>query len=114
MGKGKDLTGAEKHIIMKEIAKGTPPKVIATSICRHVDTVKGYLANPSPRKTRTDAGVLKTVTNRDRRDIKRKLLKMPGRTSKTIFEKANLPEISKFLKNNLYHDMKQFTSKEDL
>ena len=51
-GKAKDLTEAEKCIIVKEMAKGTPPKVIATFIGRHVDTAKRYLSNPSPRKTR--------------------------------------------------------------
>ena len=67
MGKAKDLTESEKCIIVKDMAKGVPPKVIATFIGRHVDTVKRYLSNPSPRKTRADAGILKRVTDRDRR-----------------------------------------------
>ena len=39
MRKAEDLTEAEKCIIAKEIGKGTPPKVMATSIGRHVDTI---------------------------------------------------------------------------
>ena len=81
MGKAKDLTEAEKCIIVKEMAKGTPPEVIATSIGRHVDTVKRYLSNQSPRKTPADASVLKRVTDCDRRTIMRQMFKNPGRTS---------------------------------
>ena len=95
MGKAKDLTEAEKCIIVKEMAKGTQPKVIATSIGLHVDTVKRYLSNPSPRKTLADAGVPKSVTDRVHRNIKWHLFKNPGRKSKTILEQANLPEVSK-------------------
>ena len=40
MGKANDITEAEKCIIVKRMAKGTPPNVIATSIGRHVNTVK--------------------------------------------------------------------------
>ena len=61
MGKAIDLTEAEKCIIVKEIAKGTPPKLIATFIVSYVETVKRYLSNPTQRKTRSDAGVLKRV-----------------------------------------------------
>ena len=95
MGKVKDLTETTKCIIVKVMAKGTPPQVIATSIGRHPGTVKLYLSNPSQRKTRADAGVLKRVTDRNRRNIKRLLFKNPGKTSKTIFEEANLPKVSK-------------------
>ena len=60
------------------MAKGTPLKVIATSIGRHVDTVKRYLSNPSPRKTRADVGILKRVTDRDRHNTKMQLFKNQG------------------------------------
>ena len=86
MGKAKDLIEAEKCIIVKELAKGTPPKVIAISIGRHVDTVKRYLSNPSPRKTRQMiASVLKKVTDCDRRNIKRQLFKNPGENIQNNF-----------------------------
>ena len=77
------------------MAKGTSPEVMAFYIGRHVDTVKRYLSNLSPRKTRADAGVLKGVTDRDRRNIKRQLFKNPERTYKTISKQANLPAVSK-------------------
>ena len=90
--KANDLTEAEKCIIAKEMAKGTPPpKVIAPSVGRHVDTGKRYLSNPTPKRSRADAGVLKRVTDRDCRNIKRQLFKNSGRTSKTVFEEANMP-----------------------
>ena len=65
---------------MNEMTKGTHSKVIETSIGHHVDTVKRYLSNLSPRKTRANAGVLKKVTDRDRYNIKRQLFKTPERT----------------------------------
>ena len=66
-GKTEDLTEAEKCNIVKEITKGISPKVVATSIGRHVDTGKRYLVNPSPRMTQSDAG----VTDRELRNVKR-------------------------------------------
>ena len=35
--------------------------------------LSNYLSNPSQRKTQADAGILKMVTDRDRRNIKRQL-----------------------------------------
>ena len=87
MGKANDLTEAERCIIVKEMAKGIPPKVIATSIGRHVDTMKRYLSNPSARKTRADAGVLKRGTDYNGRNIKRQLFINPGSTSKKKWNK---------------------------
>ena len=40
MESAKDLTEAEECVIVNAMAKGTLPNVIATSIGRHVDTVK--------------------------------------------------------------------------
>jgi len=105
MGRAKGLTEAEKETIVKGIAKGTSPKVIAHSIGRHVDTVKRFLADPSQRKKRSDSGVLKAVTTRELRIVKRQLFKKPGRTSKTIFAEANLPEVPKSTRCRLLRDM---------
>lgn len=95
MGRAKGLTADEKATIIKEIAKGTNAKDIAHSLGRHVDTVKRFVADPTPRKKRSDSGVLKAVTTRELRLVKRKLLKKPGQTSKTIFTEANLSKVSK-------------------
>ena len=95
MGRAKGLTTDEKATIIKESGKGTDARAIAISLGRHVDTVKRFLADPSPRKKRSDSGVLKAVTTRELRLVKRKLLKKLGQTSKTIFREANLPEVSK-------------------
>ena len=59
---------------------------IAHSLCRHVDTVKRFVADPSPRKKWSGSGVMKAVTTWElRRHVKQKLLKKSGQTSKTIF-----------------------------
>ena len=50
MGRAKGLSADEKAIIIKEIAKGTNAKDIDHSLGRHVDTVKSFVADPSPRK----------------------------------------------------------------
>ena len=56
--------------------------------------MKRIAADPSPRKKRSDSGVLKAVTTRELRLVRRKLLKKPGQTSKTIFTEADLSEVS--------------------
>ena len=101
MGKVKDITEAEKYIIVKEMSKGTPPKVIATSIVRHVDTVKRYLSNPSPRKTRADAGVLERVTDHDRRNIKMRLLLIAANLT-IIYRSLNTFNITYSVSYNFY------------
>ena len=65
MGRGKALTEDEKAVIIKESAKGTSPDVIAAKIGCHVDTVKIFQKNPTPRKKLSNAGLSKTVTDRD-------------------------------------------------
>jgi len=105
MGRARGLTDAEKAKIVKDMAKGTPIKDIAASVGRHVDTVKRYLADPSPRKKRKDSGVLKIASTRDLRNVKRIISKKPGLTSKEIFNQANLPEISKTTRCRLLRDM---------
>lgn len=46
-------------------------------------------------KSRSDRAVLKTVTQLDKRKIKKPFLERPGHTSKSIFHKAGFPEFSK-------------------
>ena len=101
MGRGKALTEDEKAVIIKESAKGTSPDAIAAKIGRHVDTVKRFQKNPTPRKKRSDAGISKTVTDRDMRNITRQLRKKPGQTSKSIFNAAGLCDIPKSTRNSI-------------
>ena len=75
--------------------KRITPKVIAISLGHHVDTLKRCLANTSLRKTWSDAVVMKSVTDRHLRNSMRELFKKPSLTSRTIFEQANLSEVSK-------------------
>ena len=61
MERAKGLTEGERATNVKEIAKGTLPKIITHYIGCHVDIVKHFLANPSPRKTRlSNFGFIKT------------------------------------------------------
>ena len=69
------------------MAKGTSFKDNAALglIGRHVDTMMRYAADPSPRKERLNSGVLKTITTRNLRNVKKKMLRNPGLTSNEIF-----------------------------
>lgn len=50
MGRGRGFNDGEKAIIIKEIARGRNVSIIAESLGRHVDTVKRFITDPSPRK----------------------------------------------------------------
>ena len=99
MGRRKALTDDEKAVIIKESAKGTSPDAIAEKIGRHVDTVKRYQKDPTPRKKRSDAGIFKAVTARDLRNIGRQLRRRPGQSSKSIFTAAGRPDVPKSTRN---------------
>jgi transposase len=99
MGRAKDLTDAENTFIIKETAKGSSCAAISRILGRHVKTVQRFLNNPSSRKQRSDKGKLKVMTLRDIRTVKRQVNKRPGSTSKTIFESAGLPSVSKTTRN---------------
>lgn len=105
MGRCKDLSEAEKATIVKECAKGTSFKDIATKINRHVVTVRRYLENPSKRKSRSDRGILKSVTKRDLNQVKRSLRKIPGATSRSVFAEAGLPDVPKTTRNRILRRM---------
>ena len=105
MGRAKGLTDDEKATIVKKTAEGTDAKGIATSLGRHVDTVKSFLSDPSPRKKRSDSGTLKAVTTRELRLVKKTLVKKPGQSSKTIFQEAHLPEVSKSTRCRLLRNL---------
>ena len=87
MGRAKGLTADEKATIIEEIAIGTNAKDIAHALGRYVDTLKRFVADPSLKKKRSDSGALKAVMTQELRLVKRKLLKKPGQTSKTILQK---------------------------
>lgn len=78
--------------------KRTRPEVKAHSIGHQVDAVMRFIADPSPRKTRSDPGVVETVTTRNIRNIKRQLLKKPEHILKAIFASVNRSEASKSMK----------------
>uniref|UniRef100_A0A0L8H392 Tc3 transposase DNA binding domain-containing protein n=1 Tax=Octopus bimaculoides TaxID=37653 RepID=A0A0L8H392_OCTBM len=105
MGRGKGLNKEEKSIIMKESTKGTSLHVIAEKLGRHVDTVRRFLKDPSPRKKRSDCGTSKTVTARDLRNIGHKLREKPGQTSKDIFAASGLPHVPKTTRNRILGTM---------
>ena len=103
LGRGKDLTEEEKSTINKEIATGNAPDAIAKEIGHHVGTVKWFVQSPSKRKPRCHRGVLKSVTKRDFRGLRRSIRKMPGANSAKIFEEAGLVNVPKTTRNRLLH-----------
>ena len=66
---------------------------------RHVGTVQHYLENPAPRKTRSDKGVSKTATARDRRRLRYNLRRKPGTISIRIFEDSGLNDVPETSRN---------------
>ena len=102
MGRRKDLTDAEKVIIIKELANSTTPEVIANRINRHVVTVNKFLNDPfRKRKIRADYGSRKSVSMRDLNSLKRKLRKLPGASSAKIFKEAGVLSIAKSTRNRI-------------
>lgn len=99
MEEAKGLTEDLKTIIVKEMAKEILPKLIAFSIGRHVGTAKRFFADSSPRKTRSDSGIQKTVITRDLRNVKKQLFKKLGQTTKIISDEVNLPKVSKLTRS---------------
>ena len=64
-------------------------------------TVKRFVLSPCKRKPRCDRGVLKSVTKRDFRRLRRSIRKMAGATSAKIFEEAGLVNVPKTTRNRL-------------
>ena len=106
MGRRKDLTDAEKGIIIKELANSTTPEVIANRINRHVVTVNKFLNDPlKKRKIRAHCGSRKSVSKRDLNSLKRKLRKLPGATTARMYKKAGVPDIAKTKRNRILAKM---------
>ena len=102
MGRGKDLNDEEKREIIKELAKSTILENIAKKINRHVVTVKQFVRDPmKKRKTRSDRGILKSVTKRDLNNFESTLRKVPGAISKRIFQESGLTRILKTTRNRI-------------
>ena len=75
---------------------------IAKKIKRHVVTVKQFVHDPmKKRKTRSDRGILKSVTKRDLNNLERNLRKVPGAMSKRIFQESGLTGIPKTTRNRI-------------
>ena len=65
-------------------------------------TVKRFLHNPmKKRKTRSDCGILKSVTKRDLSSLKRNVRKVPGTLSKRIFQESGITGIPKTTRNRI-------------
>ena len=114
MGRAKVLTDVEKQIIIKETAKGTSTAVIARKLGRHIDTVRRFLKDPSPRKKRSDAGHSRTVSARDMRNVVHQLRQRPGQTSKSIFNGAGLPNVPKTTRNDILRSVASIKSPNKL
>ena len=81
--------------------------MIVTSFGRRVDTVKRWLANTSSRKAQSDAGVMKSITDRDLRNFESHLFKKSGLTSRTTFEHTNVSDVPKSTRCRLLRGMRK-------
>ena len=83
MGRGKEFNDEEKREIIKELAKSTPLENIAKKINRHLVTVKRFVHDPmKKRKTRSDRGILKSVTKQDLNNFKKNYEKYLDQSAK--------------------------------
>ena len=83
MGRGKEFNDEEKREIIKELAKSTPLENIAKKISRHLVTVKRFVHDPmKKRKTRSDRGILKSVTKQDLNNLKKNYEKYLDQSAK--------------------------------
>lgn len=110
MGRKPGLSEDEKCSIIQKTAKCIPVEVIAKELGRHQRTIKRFLADPSPRKKRSDAGSSKLKTDRNLRRIRRAMIANPGKTSGEIFAAAGLKDVPKSTRNKVLHEMGQNVS----
>ena len=105
MGKKKDLTPQEKQQIVTLLAEGCTVYEVARLVQRDVRTVKKYTTGVhDTRKERSDAGFRK-VSAREMRCLTRALKKMPGSTSKAIFNEAAVERNNRATRNNILNDI---------
>lgn len=105
MGRKKDLSDEEKSLIIQKTAKGVPIEVIAKDLSRHKRTIQRFLADPSSRKKRSDAGSSKLKTVRNLRRIRRALSANAGKNSGEIFAAAGIQNVPKSTRNKVLHEM---------
>ena len=99
------MQDSEKAIIIKETPKTTSCADIAKLLGHHVRTVKRFLENPSSRKQRSDRGKNKTASKRDLRNIKRQVMKSPSCTSKIIFKRCGMDNVTKTTGNRILNSV---------
>ncbi|KAF4651908.1 hypothetical protein FOL47_011357, partial [Perkinsus chesapeaki] len=92
MGLGKLLTDGERSTIVTLLAQGKSKKEIANELGRSERTITRYLANPSHRYSRPKGSYKNSVTEREKRSLKRAMSKNPLGTSREIFQEAGVKE----------------------
>ena len=95
MGKRGDLTKEEKKIIIQELEKSSSTLEIAKKLKRDHRTIKRFCKDGSKERKRADKGKFRAVNARQIRKIKVEVSRKPYATSKTIFEDANVKNVSR-------------------
>lgn len=96
MGRGKPLNNEERQRITKFLKGGFNIDRIAKLLKRDRKTIRKAVENINfTRKTRSDKGKIKCLSNRDIRKLKFSLAKHPLYSSKQIFAAAGIKGISK-------------------
>ena len=95
MGKKSDLTKEEKMIIIQELEKYSSTLEIAKKLKKDHRTIKRFCKDGSKERKRADKRKFRTVNDRQIRKIKVEVSRKPYATSKTIFEDANVKNVSR-------------------
>ncbi|KAL6468680.1 hypothetical protein MHYP_G00222040 [Metynnis hypsauchen] len=93
MGKKKDVSGAGKQQIVECLGQGMTTINIAKTLHRDHRTIKKYVADSEHTRVRADKGKLRTLYNRQLRQVKRAAAKMPCHGSRQVFEAAGASNV---------------------
>ena len=93
MGKKKDVSAAEKQQIVECLGQGMTTINIAKKLHRDHRTIKKYVADSEHTRVRADKGKLRTLSNRQLRQVKRAAAKMPCHSSRQVFEAAGASNV---------------------
>uniref|UniRef100_A0A087YR09 Tc1-like transposase DDE domain-containing protein n=1 Tax=Poecilia formosa TaxID=48698 RepID=A0A087YR09_POEFO len=88
MGRGMDLSAAEKRQIVQCLGKGMKTLDISQKLKRDHRTVKRFVTDSEHRRVRADKGIIRKVSVRQIHQIKTAAAKMPLQSSKQLFEAA--------------------------
>ena len=90
MGKGKDITQAEKQHITQLLGEKVTTLAISKQLGRDHRTIKKCIQDITKKRSRTTGNGFKNLSARDKRQLKRAVAETPLLTSAQVFEKAGI------------------------